>query len=65
MKGRISAFLVEDTTIRSSSLLIGTLTTQWTEMLEVLQFGGRVTVSSKDIELVLTTCSNLKIFSVE
>ncbi|KAF9996686.1 hypothetical protein BGZ79_009594 [Entomortierella chlamydospora] len=65
MKGRISALMAEYMTILSSSLFIGALTTQWAETLEMLRFNGDVTVSNDDIELVLTTCPNLKTFSIE
>ncbi|KAG0009521.1 hypothetical protein BGZ80_002306 [Entomortierella chlamydospora] len=66
MQGRIRSFSADlnDFDVESNSSFARSLVPYWSSALEVVRFQRQVDISSKDIQLILTTCANLKTFSV-
>ncbi|KAF9171032.1 hypothetical protein BGX20_008195 [Mortierella sp. AD010] len=66
MQGRIRSFSADlnDFDVEWNSTFARSLVPYWSNTLEVVRFQRQVDISSKDIQLMLTTCTNLKTFSV-
>ncbi|KAF9358305.1 hypothetical protein BGX26_002049 [Mortierella sp. AD094] len=66
MRGRIKSFSADFTEfdLESDSSFVRSFVPCWSSTLEVVRFQRHFDLSSKDIQLILTSCANLKTFSV-
>ncbi|KAF9994068.1 hypothetical protein BGZ79_001212 [Entomortierella chlamydospora] len=65
LRGRIKSFSADITQFKpSAGAFVKAMTTHWSETLQVIRIQRQVDVLSEEIELILTTCPNLRTFSV-